>query len=95
MAEWLLFCPSRRLAHQFQIDSLPFGVELASGMSFRGLALANSVAALVEAGVLLRFIAIRMPGLTIGRLATPTLRILAAWRLQRPLGRPAEMVNNV
>src|SRR5947207_8842099 len=58
--------------------SLPFGVELASGMSFRGLALANSVAALVEAGVLLRFIAIRMPGLTIGRLATPTLRILAA-----------------
>ncbi len=49
-----------------------------TGLSFRGLALANSIAALVEASVLLRLIAVRMPGLSIGRLATPSLRILAA-----------------
>jgi putative peptidoglycan lipid II flippase len=49
-----------------------------TGLSFRGLALANSLAALVEAAVLLRFTSIRMPGLTISRLATPALRILAA-----------------
>src|SRR5579864_114336 len=49
-----------------------------TGLSFRGLALANSVAALVEAAVLLRFISVRMPGVTISRLATPALRILAA-----------------
>ena len=47
-------------------------------LSFRGLALANSIAALVEASVLLRFIATRMPGLRVGRVATPTLRTLAA-----------------
>ena len=49
-----------------------------TGLSFRGLALANSIAALIEAGVLLRFVSMRMPGLTVGRLATPALRILAA-----------------
>jgi putative peptidoglycan lipid II flippase len=49
-----------------------------TGLTFRGLALANSIAALVEAGVLLRFVSRRMPGLTVGRLTTPALRILAA-----------------
>jgi putative peptidoglycan lipid II flippase len=53
-------------------------VLMQTGLTFRGLALANSVAALVEASVLLRFITVRMPGLPIGRLATPALRILAA-----------------
>ncbi len=57
---------------------LPLGLDVRSGMGFRGLALANSIAALVEAGVLLRFAAARMPGLTSGRLTTPALRILAA-----------------
>jgi len=57
---------------------LPLGLDMRSGMGFRGLALANSIAALVEAGVLLRFAAVRMPGLTSGRLTTPALRILAA-----------------
>lgn len=57
---------------------LPFGPEIRSSMGFRGLALANSIAALVEAGVLLRFASARMPGLTSGRLTTPALRILAA-----------------
>jgi putative peptidoglycan lipid II flippase len=76
-----------------------------TGLSFRGLALANSLAALVEAGVLLRFTSARMPGLTIGRLTTPALRILAAslvmglpvaWLaaqldpLLRPYGTPGE-----
>jgi putative peptidoglycan lipid II flippase len=74
-------------------------------LGFRGLALASSVAALVEAGVLLRFIDVRMPGMPIGRLATPALRILAAslvmgvpvaWvaaqldPLLRPYGTPGE-----
>jgi len=49
-----------------------------TGLTFRGLALANSLAALVEAGTLLLFIRMHMPGLRIGRLATPALRILAA-----------------
>ena len=49
-----------------------------TGLTFRGLALASSIAALLEASVLLRFISIRMPGLSISRLATPALRILAA-----------------
>jgi putative peptidoglycan lipid II flippase len=49
-----------------------------TGLTFRGLALASSVAALVEAGVLLRFLVSRMPSLHIGALATPSLRILAA-----------------
>jgi putative peptidoglycan lipid II flippase len=53
-------------------------VLMRTGLNFRGLALANSVAALVEAGVLLRFVSRRMPGLTIRRLTTPALRILAA-----------------
>jgi putative peptidoglycan lipid II flippase len=57
---------------------LPFGLDALGGMGFRGLALANSLAALVEGAVLLRFISVRMPGLTISRLATPALRILAA-----------------
>ena len=47
-------------------------------LTFRGLALASSLAALVEAGVLLRFVRVRMPGLTIGQLTTPALRILSA-----------------
>ena len=74
-------------------------------IDFRGLALANSIAALVEAGVLLRFVSRRMPGLTVGRLTTPALRILAAslvmglpvaWLaaqldpLLRPYGTPGE-----
>jgi putative peptidoglycan lipid II flippase len=78
---------------------------LGVALGFRGLALASSVAALVEAGVLLRFINLRMPGMTIGRLATPALRILAAslvmgvpvaWLaaqldpLLRPYGTPGE-----
>jgi putative peptidoglycan lipid II flippase len=53
-------------------------VLMQTGLSFRGLALASSIAAVVEAGVLLRLTSVRMPGLTIGRLTTPTLRILAA-----------------
>jgi putative peptidoglycan lipid II flippase len=76
-----------------------------TGLSFRGLALASSIAALVEASVLLRFITKRMPGLRIERLATPFLRILAAslvmglpvaWLagqldpLLRPYGTPGE-----
>jgi len=76
-----------------------------TGLTFRGLALAASIAALVEASVLLRFLSVRMPGLSIGRLATPFLRILAAslvmglpvaWLaaqldpLLRPYGTPGE-----
>jgi putative peptidoglycan lipid II flippase len=53
-------------------------VLMQTALTFRGLALASSLAALVEAGVLLRLTAIRMPGVAIGRLATPALRILAA-----------------
>jgi putative peptidoglycan lipid II flippase len=53
-------------------------VLMRTGLNFRGLALANSIAALVEAGVLLRFVSRRMPGLTVRRLTTPALRILAA-----------------
>jgi putative peptidoglycan lipid II flippase len=49
-----------------------------TGLSFRGLALANSLAALLEGSVLLRLISVRMPGLSISGLATPGLRILAA-----------------
>jgi putative peptidoglycan lipid II flippase len=49
-----------------------------TGLTFRGLALASSLAALVEAGVLLRFLTRRMPGLDVGVLTTPFLRILAA-----------------
>jgi len=49
-----------------------------TALGYRGLALATSIAALVEAAVLLRFISVRMPGVTISRLATPALRILAA-----------------
>src|SRR4029077_13162460 len=49
-----------------------------TGLSFRGLALANSIAALLEAAVLTRFILTHFPGLDLGRLATPALRILAA-----------------
>lgn len=49
-----------------------------TGLSFRGLALANSIAALVEAGVLLRLISGRLPGLSISGLATPAVRIVAA-----------------
>jgi len=76
-----------------------------TGLTFRGLALASSIAALVEAAVLLRFLTVRMPGLRIGMLATPSLRILAAslvmglpvaWLagqldpLLRPYGTPGE-----
>ncbi|GAC1315404.1 MAG: murein biosynthesis integral membrane protein MurJ [Chloroflexota bacterium] len=49
-----------------------------TGLSFRGLALANSIAALVEAGVLIRLVSTHLPGLSLGRLTTPALRILAA-----------------
>jgi len=49
-----------------------------TGLTFRGLALASSIAALVEAGVLLRFLTRRMPALDVAGLATPFLRILAA-----------------
>jgi putative peptidoglycan lipid II flippase len=49
-----------------------------TGLTFRGLALASSIAALVEAGVLLRLLVWRMPDFSIERLATPFLRILAA-----------------
>ena len=49
-----------------------------TGLGYRGLALATSVAALVEASVLLRLLSVRMPGLMISRLARPALRILAA-----------------
>ena len=78
-----------------------------TALTFRGLALASSLAALVEASVLLRFTATRLPGLTISRLATPALRIGAAslvmglpvaWLsgrldpLLRPYGTPGEAV---
>jgi peptidoglycan biosynthesis protein MviN/MurJ (putative lipid II flippase) len=78
-----------------------------TGMTFRGLALANSLAALTEAGVLFIFLRTRMPGLRIGRLTRPALRILAAslvmgvpvaWLatqldpLLRPYGTPGEAV---
>jgi putative peptidoglycan lipid II flippase len=53
-------------------------VLMQTGLSFRGLALANSIAALIEASVLIRLISIHLPGLEVGRLATPALRILAA-----------------
>jgi putative peptidoglycan lipid II flippase len=53
-------------------------VLMQTSLNFRGLALANSIAALVEAAVLLRFVATRMRGLRVGRLTTPALRILAA-----------------
>src|SRR5438067_11863313 len=46
-------------------------VLMQTGLTFRGLALANSIAALVEAGVLIRLIAIHLPGLSMARLATP------------------------
>jgi putative peptidoglycan lipid II flippase len=49
-----------------------------TGLTYRGLALASSIAALVEASVLIRFILTHFPGLDLGRLATPALRILAA-----------------
>jgi putative peptidoglycan lipid II flippase len=80
-------------------------VLMRTGLTFRGLALASSIAALVEAGVLLRFLMWRMPELRIGLLATPSLRILAAslvmglpvaWLagqldpLLRPYGTPGE-----
>jgi putative peptidoglycan lipid II flippase len=53
-------------------------VLMRTGLSFRGLALASSIAALVEAGVLLRFISQRLPGVRISQLATPSLRIVGA-----------------
>jgi hypothetical protein len=53
-------------------------VLMQTGLSFRGLALANSIAALIEASVLIRLISIHLPGLEVSRLATPALRILAA-----------------
>jgi putative peptidoglycan lipid II flippase len=49
-----------------------------TALSYRGLALANSVAALIEASLLIRLISQRMPGLSVGRLGVPALRILAA-----------------
>jgi putative peptidoglycan lipid II flippase len=49
-----------------------------TALSFRGLALANSVAALIEASVLLRLIAVRLPGLSVAQLGTPALRTVAA-----------------
>ncbi|HEY1291864.1 MAG TPA: murein biosynthesis integral membrane protein MurJ [Chloroflexota bacterium] len=78
-----------------------------TGLTFRGLALANSLAALVEAGALLWFLTVYMPGLRIGRLVTPAVRILAAslvmgvpvaWLaaqldpVLRPYGTPGEAV---
>lgn len=53
-------------------------VLMRTGLSFRGLALANSIAALVEAGVLIRLVSTHLPGMSLGRLTTPALRILAA-----------------
>jgi putative peptidoglycan lipid II flippase len=48
-------------------------------LTFRGLALATSLAALTEAGVLLWLLSVHLPGsLSVSRLATPALRILAA-----------------
>jgi putative peptidoglycan lipid II flippase len=49
-----------------------------TGLTFRGLALANSLAALTEAGVLFAFLRARMPSLRVGRLMRPAVRILAA-----------------
>jgi putative peptidoglycan lipid II flippase len=49
-----------------------------TSLTFRGLALANSIAALVEASVLIGLISFRLPGLNVGRLATPAIRTLAA-----------------
>jgi putative peptidoglycan lipid II flippase len=47
-------------------------------LNYGGLALANSIAALVEAGVLIRLISRRMPELALDSLATSALRMLAA-----------------
>jgi putative peptidoglycan lipid II flippase len=77
-----------------------------TGLTFRGLALANSLAALVEASVLVFLLSIHLPGsVSFDRLATPALRILAAslvmglpvaWLssqldpLLRPMGTPGQ-----
>jgi putative peptidoglycan lipid II flippase len=53
-------------------------VLMQTGLGFRGLALANSIAALIEGSVLIRLISNNLPGLDVGRLATPAVRILAA-----------------
>jgi putative peptidoglycan lipid II flippase len=54
-------------------------VLMRTGLSFRGLALANSLAALVEAGVLVWLVSVHLPGsVSFARLANPALRIVAA-----------------
>src|SRR4051794_11853865 len=54
-------------------------VLMRTGLTFRGLALANSLAALVEAGLLVWLLSVHLPGsVSFARLATPGLRILAA-----------------
>jgi len=79
-----------------------------TGLTFRGLALANSLAALVEASVLVFLLSIHLPGsVSFDRLATPALRILAAslvmglpvaWLaaqldpILRPMGTPGQAV---
>jgi putative peptidoglycan lipid II flippase len=47
-------------------------------LSYGGLALANSIAALFEAGVLIRLITRRLPELSLDSLGTSTVRMLAA-----------------
>lgn len=76
-------------------------------LNYGGLALANSIAALVEAAMLIRLIALRLPDLQLDHLAVSAVRILAAslvmglpvaWLagvldpLLRPRGTPGEAV---
>jgi putative peptidoglycan lipid II flippase len=76
-------------------------------LTYGGLALANSIAALAEGGVLIRLVARRLPELSLDSLGTSTVRILAAslvmglpvaWLaaqldpLLRPLGTPGQAV---
>jgi putative peptidoglycan lipid II flippase len=49
-----------------------------TALNFGGLALANSIAALVEAGVLIRLIHARLPGVDMRGLGTSLVRMLAA-----------------
>jgi len=76
-------------------------------LTYGGLALANSIAALAEGAVLIRLISRRLPALSLDSLGTSTVRILAAslvmglpvaWLaaqldpLLRPLGTPGQAV---
>jgi peptidoglycan biosynthesis protein MviN/MurJ (putative lipid II flippase) len=76
-------------------------------LSYGGLALSNSIAALAEGGVLIRLISRRLPALSLDSIGTSTVRILAAslvmglpvaWlaaqldSVLRPMGTPGQAV---